>query len=48
MKKITEQVVKYDRPNVGLLEMETMAVLCASSEELDDLRKEDFDFGWEN
>lgn len=39
--------VDYDRPLVNILEIETTSVLCASSDQLSDIKKEDFEFGWE-
>lgn len=48
MKSLINSSVKYDRPTVDILEMATESMLCASSEELDDIQKEDFDFGWIN
>ena len=48
-----KQVIKnsfavYERPAVKIMKFQNEGILCASSDELDDLRKEDFDFGWEN
>lgn len=46
MKKTNKPTVSYDSPVVEIVEIEAASVLCASSEKLDDLKKEDFDFGW--
>lgn len=48
-----KQVIKksfavYDSPAAKIMKFENEGILCASSDELDDLRKEDFEFGWEN
>ena len=48
-----KQVIKnsfavYDSPAAKIMKFENEGILCASSDELDALRKEDFDFGWEN
>ena len=48
-----KQVIKnsfavYDSPAAEIMKFQNEGILCASSDELDDLRKEDFDFGWEN
>ena len=47
-----KQVIKksfavYDSPAAKIMKFENEGILCASSDELDDLRKEDFEFGWE-
>ena len=46
MKKTNKSAVFYDSPVVEIVEIEAASVLCASSNELDDLNKEDFDFNW--
>ena len=46
MKKTNKSAVFYDSPVVEIVEIEAASVLCASSDELDDLKKEDFDFNW--
>ena len=47
MKKTNKSAVFYDSPVVEIVEIEAASVLCASSDELDDLKKQTFDFGWE-
>ena len=46
MNKTNKPAVFYDSPVVEIVEIEAASVLCASSDELDDLKKEDFDFNW--
>ena len=46
MKKTNKLTVFYDSPVVKIVELETTSVLCASSNELNDLKKEDFEFNW--
>ena len=46
MKILFNGDVKYDKPVVKIVEIETTSVLCASTNELEDLKKEDFEFGW--
>ena len=38
----------YESPAAEIMKFQNEGILCASSDALDDLRKEDFDFGWEN
>ena len=47
MKKTNKSAVFYDSPVVEIVEIEAASVLCASSDKLDDLKKQTFDFGWE-
>ena len=46
MKITNKPTAFYDSPVVEIVEIETTSILCASSEELDDLKKEDGDFNW--
>lgn len=46
--EIKNSFAVYDSPAARIMKFENEGILCASSDELDDLRKEDFDFGWEN
>lgn len=46
MKITNKPTAFYDRPVVEIVEIETASILCASSEELDELRKEEVDFNW--
>lgn len=46
MKELKTSGVMYDSPRVESIEIETTAILCASSNELEDLKKETIDFGW--
>lgn len=39
--------VSYDSPRMDVMEIDTSAVLCESTE-IKDLTKEDFDFNWGN
>lgn len=49
MKELKTSGVKYDSPRVESIEIETTAILCASSNELKNLTKNDeFEFNWEN
>ena len=48
MKNTKSQTVFYNSPVVDIVNIETTLVLCSSSGELDDLKKEDFDFNWGN
>ena len=47
MNKTNKPAVFYDSPVVEIVEIEAASVLCASSNELDDLEKKTFEFGWE-
>lgn len=40
--------VDYDRPKVDVIKIDTTSVLCESSGQLNDLKKEEFDFNWGN
>ena len=46
MKKTNKSDVAYDSPVVEIVEIEATSVLCASSNHLDDLKKDTFDFNW--
>ena len=48
MKNTKSQTVFYNSPVVDIVNIESTLVLCSSSGELDDLKKEDFDFNWGN
>ena len=40
--------VNYDSPRVDVIKIDTTSVLCESSGALNDLKKEEFDFGWQS
>lgn len=46
MKKTNNLTAFYDSPVVEIVEIETASILCSSSEELDDLNKEEGNFNW--
>lgn len=48
MKFLSNYSTVYSRPTVDVVIVEAEGVLCASSEELDDIQKGTHDFGWEN
>ena len=48
-----KQVIKnycavYESPAAEIMKFQNEGILCASSTELQDLQKENFNFGWEN
>lgn len=48
MKMIYRNASVYEVPEVDIIEIGTEGILCVSSEELDDLQKNSFDFDWQN
>ena len=38
----------YESPAAEIMKFQNEGILCASSTELQDLQKENFNFGWEN
>ena len=48
MKILEKHSTVYFCPAVKVMAIEAESVLCASSEELDDLQKNEFDFNWGN